>query len=676
MGEDNQSSSAGSGSSGYDDGVYEFELEMKETSTLYFVLFSILLTSVLILSKVLHHYRPLNKVLSEAALVLIISMTVGFFVDMFLNADVSGDDDSYQSEETSNVVKKLLSFSPNIFFMALLPPIIFNSGFQLRRELFYRHISPIALFAAVGTTLSAMVCAGILWGVQQIGWIGEFDPTMLELLAFGSLIAATDTVSVIAVLQTKRVDPHLFYVVFGESALNDAVALVLFNTFAHLLRDQLEFEFMSVVHFLVDFLRQAVGSPALGICFGAVAALAFKKLDFRKHEFRMLELSLYLICMYLPFILAELLHLSGIVSIFFAGISVRRYAEPNIASETSKAGESIFKVAAFLAETCIFIELGLSIFGFSGSFHWKFCLWALLACLLGRAAAIYPLTYVHNFSLREMPVDEQDTRENPLTHSEADSTTDASSVNSHSSTLIRRKKRWRRRTPVQRKDKKISVEMAHVLWFAGLRGAVAYACVREFPNVYGHDDEFIAATMFIILFTVIIMGGGTEYLLEYLGIEMGVDEEQYMFEWRKEHELKGTFHDLGKSRYGEGFSFTSEILIWYSCICVIARLQRKLICISTSPVLMRYRPCSRHSASPTMKTTTGWGRPAMVARLPDVSDKREFPLYQWKCERSIRWKKKRIHFPTSRLLAVENALCSLLCSICLLLLRNSLSQNL
>ena len=518
-----------------DDQVYELEKEKKETYTVYFVLFSVLLTTVLVLSKVLHEYRSLNKVLSEAALVLILSMVVGFFVNVFLSTEVD------EGEDVGQLAKKLLSFSPNVFFMALLPPIIFNSGYMLRRELFYRHISPITLFAAVGTTCSALVCAGLLWAVQQIGIFGDFSPKALELLAFGSLIAATDTVSVIAVLQKKRVDPHLFYVVFGESALNDAVALVLFNTFAHLLRDQLEFGAMSVVHFLLDFLRQAVGSPALGICFGAAAALMFKTINFRKHEFRMLELSLYLICMYLPFMLAELLHLSGIVAIFFAGLSVRRYASPNVSLETSQAGETIFKVAAFLAETCIFIELGLSIFGFSGSFHWMFCLCALLACLLGRAAAIYPLSYAYNYSLRELPVEES--KEIPLAPSPSD-VSKQSGISSGSFTS--RKKRGRRRTPIQRKDKKISVEMAHVLWFAGLRGAVAYACVREFPDVYGHDDEFTAATMLIILFTVMIMGGGTEYLLEYLGIEMGVDEEQYMFEWRKEHELKGRFHDLGK----------------------------------------------------------------------------------------------------------------------------------
>lgn len=535
---------------------------MEETwHTLYFVLFSLLLTAVLVLSKLLHEYRPLSKVLSEASLVLILSMTVGFLVHLFLDEDevgYAGNGQGQAQEQEGGggqVAQQLLSFSPKVFFMALLPPIIFNSGYQLRRELFYRHISPITLFAAVGTTLSALVCAGLLWLAGQLGWLGGFSPTTVELLAFGSLIAATDTVSVIAVLQAKRVDPHLFYVVFGESALNDAVALVLFNTFAYLLNEQIELGPMSVVTFLLDFLRQAVGSPALGICFGAAAALMFKTVDFRRREFRMLELSLYLICMYLPFILAELFHLSGIVAIFFAGLSVRRYAAPNVSDETSRAGESIFKVTAFLAETCIFIELGLSFFGFSGSFHWKFCLCALVTCLVSRAVAIYPLSYAYNFSLRELPTEDDGSvvsKEIPLARSAGSevSKTSATSLSSIANISNNGRKRGRRRTPIQRKDQKISVEMAHVLWFAGLRGAVAYACVREFPNVYGHDDEFVAATMFIILFTVIIMGGCTEYLLEYLGVEMGVDEEAYMFEWRKERELKGIFHDLGESNRG------------------------------------------------------------------------------------------------------------------------------
>ena len=154
-----------------------------------------------------------------------------------------------------------------------------------------------------------------MYGIKSLGWFSDFEPTLLELLAFGSLIAATDTVSVVAVLQAKRVDPHLYYVVFGESALNDAVALVLFNSFASLLftYDGGKPEMETVWAFLMDFAMEAIGSPALGLLFGFLTALVFKHEDLRQHK--TLELALFLTCMYIPFMIAEVLHLSGIVRV-------------------------------------------------------------------------------------------------------------------------------------------------------------------------------------------------------------------------------------------------------------------------------------------------------------------------------------------------------------------------
>jgi hypothetical protein len=76
--------------------------------------------------------------------------------------------------------------------MAMLPPIIFNSGYQLRRELFYRHFKPIVMFACLGNTITALTTAFILAGLSAAGWMGDiFKPTMLELLTFGALIAAS-----------------------------------------------------------------------------------------------------------------------------------------------------------------------------------------------------------------------------------------------------------------------------------------------------------------------------------------------------------------------------------------------------------------------------------------------------------------------------------------------------
>jgi len=83
------------------------------------------------------------------------------------------------------------------------------------------------------------------------------------------------------------------------------------------------------------------------------------------------------------------------------------------------------------------------------------------------------------------------------------------------------------------------------LWFAGLRGAVAYACAREFPDVYGHRNEFIAATMVIVVITIVLMGGATEPLMDRLGIRMNVDNEEYMRTWHQKRKLKGRFLHFG-----------------------------------------------------------------------------------------------------------------------------------
>jgi NhaP-type Na+/H+ or K+/H+ antiporter len=77
-------------------------------------------------------------------------------------------------------------------------------------------------------------------------------------------------------------------------------------------------------------------------------------------------------------------------------------------------------------------------------------------------------------------------------------------------------------------DLKIRDNTAHMLWFAGLRGAVAYACAKTFPNVFGNRSVMVFTTMVIVLFTVFVFGCTTEIALNFFQIEMHVDEEKYM----------------------------------------------------------------------------------------------------------------------------------------------------
>lgn len=569
------------------------------TISAYFVCFSTLLAVVLILSKLLQDHKRLASLLPEAGMILLVGMAAGALVHALYGDErisrARGIDSEFDDDvnvDYEELVNNVLSFSPNAFFVALLPPIIFNSGYHLRRELFFRHIYPIALLAVVGTLVSALVIAFGLKFITLLGWSGDdFEPTFTELLTFGALISATDPVSTLAVFQVKRVDPQLFYLVFGESVLNDAVGLVLFETFCKFVqRDNGAGKIaMGFVEFIFGFAMDAVASPILGWVCAVGAALLFKHVDLRKTK--LLELALFLLIMYVPFLIAEVFHLSGIVTILVTGIAARHYVEPNLSESTQDVADVIFRLSAHLAETSIFLELGLSVVGVTDFLQWKFIGWALLMCLLARASHVYPITLFFNQFLQKdeetcfaifghklkegmdgvmkmefgdiKPAKSSDsnksTSRKPMTgnlelaehlndfsnHHNQRKASNSSSTNGaepnvddgptipEAPEIVRTVSATPSLTPVPKRDMKIQPQTAHMVWFSGLRGAVAYACVRSFPDTFHHEREFTSTTMMIVLITVFCMGGATEAVLQWLNIEMNVNEEEYMKAWQQ-----------------------------------------------------------------------------------------------------------------------------------------------
>ncbi len=255
-----------------------------------------------------------------------------------------------------------------------------------------------------------------------------------------------------------------------------------------------------------------------GLFSGLVSAYFLKMVDMR--DTPLLELSLFFLIMYLPFFFAEYFELSGIVTILFTGISARRYATHNLSESTDETVDSLFHLIAHLAETSIFLELGMSVIQLGGkfSYEWKFVSWSIIACLIGRAAHVYPLRSVYNNFLLDEPEEGNGDNLQPQTLSGA-----FSGVSEDMTTMTAMTS-----TPVVLKDLKVRNNTAHMLWFSGLRGAVAYACAKTFPDVYGNKPAFVFTTMAIVLFTVFVFGCTTDCALNVLKIEMGVDEEKYM----------------------------------------------------------------------------------------------------------------------------------------------------
>lgn len=72
-----------------------------------------------------------------------------------------------------------VSFDGTVFFYVCLPPIIFASGFNMRRRRFFANIGYILFFGICGTILTFLVFSGMTYGVMSLGAIDYYvkNPT-------------------------------------------------------------------------------------------------------------------------------------------------------------------------------------------------------------------------------------------------------------------------------------------------------------------------------------------------------------------------------------------------------------------------------------------------------------------------------------------------------------------
>lgn len=145
-----------------------------------------------------------------------------------------------------------------------------------------------------------------------------------------------------------------------------------------------------ILYCFVNFWICFIGSCLIGYFLGVMTALLYKHVEFKNHK--LAAISLFVSTVYIPFLLSEVLQLSGIVTILFSGIASRRYINKNLSSDARKTASFVFQLMAYLAETSCFCLLGLSVFSQSiAYFRFDIIFWTLLLILIGRAAHVYPL---------------------------------------------------------------------------------------------------------------------------------------------------------------------------------------------------------------------------------------------------------------------------------------------
>lgn len=282
----------------------------------------------------------------------------------------------------------------------------------------------------------------------------------VESFAFGSLISAVDPVATVAIFHAIDVDPVLNMLVFGESILNDAIAIVLTTTMMRVPNTDTGEAILSAFK---TFFTMFFASAGIGVVFALISALLLKHIDLRKHP--SLEFGLMLVFTYAPYVLAEGIHLSGIMAILFCGIVMSHYTHFNLSTVTQITMQQTMRTLAFIAETCVFAYLGLAIFSFNHRCELALVIWSVILCLIGRACNIFPLAWMVN----------------------------------------------------KFREHKITKKMQFVMWFSGLRGAISYALSLHLEFASEESRRvMITTTLIIVLFTTLVFGGSTMPLLKYL----------------------------------------------------------------------------------------------------------------------------------------------------------------
>ena len=345
----------------------------------------------------------------------------------------------------------------DFIFDVVLPPLLFEAAINIHWRPLSRDLLPVLTLSTLGVVVSAaLVAAGM---VLLLSW------PIMSALVFGVLIAATDPIAVIALFKDVGVAGRLRLLVESESLFNDGVAAVLFGLTLTWMQLP-EGASLSATMVALTLAKVAGGGILLGIMCGIVAiAIAGRSSD------HLVETALTAVAAYGSFLLAESFHLSGVLATVSSGllmgnlgVLVEDKGRIVLSSHGREFVVAFWEFAAFIANSLVFLLIGLRLASIAFADVGRAIVpIAVLLVLAGRATAVYLLCL-------------------PFARS-----------------------RWA-----------ISMHDQHVLWWGGLRGALALALALALPASLPFNNPILVATFGVVAFSVIVQGLTTPMLVKRL----------------------------------------------------------------------------------------------------------------------------------------------------------------
>jgi CPA1 family monovalent cation:H+ antiporter len=345
--------------------------------------------------------------------------------------------------------KGTIQVTPELVLLVLVPGLVFEAALRLDLEHLRRTFGWIVLLAAPGVLISALIVALVLHLATGLRF---------ELgLVVGAMVAATDPVAVIATFRRLHVPPQLATLVEGESLANDGTALVLFAATVAAISGG-----SSVAETAERMVAAVVSSVGIGLAAGWLASRLLAFVD--DHP---IELTISIAAAYGTYLLADGLEQSGIIATVVAGLVIGTYGrEHGLSPRALEALDVVWELIAFLLTAFAFLLVGLAISPADLVAGAVSIAWGLVGVFVARVVVVYGLV-------------------------------------GGLATLIGERAHWPRPP----------LGWLHVLFWAGLRGAVAVAMALSLPVGFPERALLQQITFGVVLFTLFVQGTTAELVV-------------------------------------------------------------------------------------------------------------------------------------------------------------------
>jgi CPA1 family monovalent cation:H+ antiporter len=349
-----------------------------------------------------------------------------------------------------------IALTQELLMGVFLPALLFEAAIHFPFNELRKYLPTIATLAAPGVILTALATAFVLM-IEISTFRVKAGMTFMHYLLFGTIIAATDPIAVIALFKQLGVKRKLALILEGESLFNDGTAIVAYTVVLTALTSGV----FSIQEGALLFVTDALFGVILGIVCGAFANFT---MSFAKDP--LISIAITTVAAYGSYIVADVLHASGVLATVTSGLILGNMVKKaGVEPANHMAVVTFWRYVSFFVSSIVFLLIGLKVQLMFLVEHGELILFAFLAVLASRAISVYlPLSMLSKLG-------------QPMT-----------------------------------------IKSATAIWWGGLRGSLSMVLVLSIPDSIAGKDALIAMTFGVVVLSVLIQGSTMGPLVKALGL--------------------------------------------------------------------------------------------------------------------------------------------------------------